>query len=121
MVSQYTWPFDHGRCCVTPEVVTFRRGWSTWEHTRSDPRLRVTRYDMSPFVWRTVFWIEHSDRRRGFVVFRSWALLRSLQAHGWPVDLWPRRRGRRPIPRVPSADDQASVFGLSGNCIASGR
>jgi hypothetical protein len=91
VVSQHTWPFDHGRCIVTGDEITFRRWGSGWRHSRRDGPLRVRKYHAWPLVWQTVVWIDHSDRRRGFVPFRPKALLRSLEAHGWPVDLQPRR------------------------------
>jgi len=59
--------------------------------SRSDGPLQVATDHGWPFAWRTVPWIEQSNRRRGFVPFRPKALLRSLEAHGWPVDPWLRR------------------------------
>lgn len=85
-VTQHMWPFDRGRCSVSQTAVVCRRRRSQWQLSRSDGPVQVTKVRLFPFIVKTVVWIEPPNRL-GFSPFRSKALLRSLEEHGWPLQI----------------------------------
>lgn len=92
-VWENSWPFTRARLVISADTIacTTPRGRPrAVRNATDDPTVMIIRYRYFPFCVRTVVWIDLTSRA-GFVPYRERAVRRSLDAHGWRLDVRTKR------------------------------
>lgn len=92
-VWENSWPFTRARLVISADTITCTtpRGRPRAVRDATDGRaVAIIRYRYFPFCVRTVVWIDPTSRV-GFVPYREHAVRRSLDAHGWRLDVRTKR------------------------------